>query len=92
MKNKNLTLNLKKEYFNDIKNGIKKEEYRIVKPYWEKRLVNVDYDKIIIKMGYPKSTEIDKIMEFSWNGFTKKQITHKEFGEESVWVFAIKLG
>lgn len=88
---KTLTLNLKKEYFNDIKNGIKKEEYRIVKPYWEKRLVNVHYDKIVIKMGYPKSTEIEKIMEFSWNGFTRKQITHKEFGEDSVWVFAIRL-
>lgn len=88
---KSLTLNLKKEYFNDIKNGLKKEEYRVVKPYWEKRLLNADYDKIVIKMGYPKSTESDKILEFSWNGFTKKQITHKEFGEEPVWVFAIIL-
>lgn len=88
---KSLVLNLKKEYFNDIKNGIKKEEYREVKPYWEKRLVGKSYDKIIIKMGYPKATEKEKIIEFSWNGFEKKQITHKEFGNNPIWVFAIIL-
>lgn len=33
-----LTLNLNKEYFNEIKSGIKKEEYREVKDYWTKRL------------------------------------------------------
>lgn len=86
-----LTLNLKKEYFEDIKNGLKKEEYRIVKPYWEKRLIGKNYDKVIVKMGYPKNDEVDKILEFTWSGFIKKEITHREFGSDPVWVFAIKL-
>jgi len=88
---KSLTLNLKQEYFDDIRKGVKKEEYREVKPYWEKRLINKEYEKVIIKMGYPKSTEINKIIEFPWRGFVKKQITHKQFGEDPVWVFAIIL-
>lgn len=35
-----LHLNLKKKWFDLIDKGIKKEEYREIKPYWEKRLVD----------------------------------------------------
>lgn len=35
-----LTFNLKKEWFEKIKNGEKTHEYREVKPYWEKRFCN----------------------------------------------------
>ena len=35
-----LTFNLKKEWFEKIKSGEKTHEYREVKPYWTKRLVN----------------------------------------------------
>lgn len=37
MKNKTLHLNLKKKWFDMILSGEKKEEYREIKPYWEKR-------------------------------------------------------
>ena len=33
-----LRLTLKKEWFDMIASGVKKEEYREVKPYWENRL------------------------------------------------------
>lgn len=33
-----LTFNLKKQWFDKIKSGEKTHEYRVVKPYWEKRL------------------------------------------------------
>ena len=33
-----LTFNLKREWFDKIKSGEKTHEYRVVKPYWEKRL------------------------------------------------------
>lgn len=42
---KTLTLSLKKQWFDMIKSGEKKEEYRELKPFWEKRLV--DYKAII---------------------------------------------
>lgn len=43
-KNKTLILHLKKKWFDMIKAGIKKAEYREIKPYYEKRLI--DYDGI----------------------------------------------
>lgn len=36
-----LPLTLKREYFNQILCGTKKEEYREVKPYWVKRLCGI---------------------------------------------------
>ena len=35
-----LTLPIKKKWFDMIKTGEKKEEYREIKPYWTKRLSN----------------------------------------------------
>ena len=35
---KTLHLNLKAKWYDMIKSGIKKEEYREIKPFWEKRL------------------------------------------------------
>lgn len=86
-----LTLNLKREYFEQIKSGIKTEEYRLCTPYWSKRLEGKTFDKIIIKLGYPKNDEIEKIIEFPWKGYKKRKITHKHFGSNPVKVYAIKL-
>ena len=41
---KTLTLSLKLKWFDMIKAGVKKEEYREIKPFWEKRLL--DYKAI----------------------------------------------
>ena len=45
-----LYLPLKSEWYNLIESGIKKEEYREIKPYWMKRLlevINTDYTEYI---------------------------------------------
>jgi hypothetical protein len=64
MEEKILYLSLKKEWFDLIKAGVKREEYREMKPYWEKRLV--DYDvvglnetKIMDVFKYEPKTEED---------------------------------
>ena len=88
---KTLTLNLKREYFEQIKSGIKTEEYRLCTPYWSKRLENKNYDKVVIKLGYPKNSEIEKILEFKYSGYEIKTINHKHFGNDPVKVYAIKL-
>ena len=85
-----LTLNLNKEYFDEILSGNKKEEYREVKEYWTKRLKQ-KYDRIVIKCGYPKLEDISKEIWFEWNGFVKKKINHKHFGSKKVEVYAIDL-
>lgn len=49
---KYLHLTLKKNWFDLILSGEKKEEYREIKPYWEKRLIGKTYDKVIFRNGY----------------------------------------
>ena len=49
-----LHLTLKKQWFDMIASGEKKEEYREMKPYWHKRLLNKTNDKIIFRNGDSK--------------------------------------
>lgn len=54
--NRILYLTLKRKWFKMILEGIKKEEYREIKPYWTKRLKNFlkenPFDYIIFRNGY----------------------------------------
>jgi hypothetical protein len=52
-----LTLVLKKEWFDKIKNGEKNIEYREVKPFWNKRL-NKKFKTIKFKNGYRKDAPV----------------------------------
>ncbi len=49
-----LTLSLKAEYFTAIRDGSKPEEFRLVTPYWQKRLEGRSYDVIELTLGYPQ--------------------------------------
>lgn len=49
-----LHLTLKKKWFDLIKSGIKREEYREIKPYWSRRL-NKHYDRIRFRNGYSRN-------------------------------------
>ena len=86
---KNLQLALKGEYFDEIKNGTKIFEFREVNEYWSKRLINKQYDKLIITRGYPAKDDFSKKLEFDYNGYELQVITHKHFGNTPTDVFAI---
>jgi hypothetical protein len=88
---KTLHLNLNGCYFDQIKSGEKKYEYRLYTDYWVKRLTNNDYDKILIKRGYPRSDDKERIIERPWRGFEIDVIQHVLFGEKPVTVFAIRV-
>lgn len=48
-------LTLKKKWFDMIASGEKLEEYREIKPYWEKRLkIGHHYDAVSFRNGYSK--------------------------------------
>jgi len=47
-----LNLTLKKQCFDQVKNGQKKVEYREYKPYWNIRLENKKYTHIKFRNGY----------------------------------------
>jgi hypothetical protein len=48
-----LYLTLKKQWFHMVAIGAKREEYREIKPYWDKRL-NKHYDAVEFRNGYAK--------------------------------------
>ncbi len=84
-----LHLNLKGEYFDQIKSGEKLYEYRLTTEYWEKRLENREYKNIYIKRGYPKKDDKKNIITRPWKGFLKTHLKHEHFGDELVNVYAI---
>ena len=85
----NLHLTLKKNWFYLILSGEKKEEYREIKPYWEKRLIGKKYDRIIFRNGYGDNVP--------WFAIELKGITQgtrkSEWGaEEGKLYFVLSLG
>lgn len=86
----NLTIAVNGKYFDQIKAGTKTEEYRLCTLYWKKRMERY-YDRLILTRGYPKKTDIEKRMEFKWQGSVIKTITHPHFGTQPVAVYAIPL-
>lgn len=59
-----LVLSLKQEWFDLIKAGIKKEEYRELKPYWQKRLKFHYFDSLVFTLGYPKLEDTERRLVF----------------------------
>lgn len=51
-----LHLTLKKRWYDMIASGEKKEEYRVIKPYWDLRLMPRKYDAIQFSNGYKKNS------------------------------------
>ena len=86
-----LVLHLKKEYFEEIKNGKKRFEYRLKTPYWHKRLVGKQYDSIRLLCGYPKVGEKDKEIVRRFKGYRPMIIKHPHFGKKPVHVYAIEV-
>jgi len=96
-----LHLTLKKKWFDMIASGEKFEEYREMKPYWEKRLCNMakidvgnsiavfkKYDLICFKNGYAKDAPT---MYVNCKGISVGWGEQK-WGAESRLYYIIKLG
>ena len=88
-----LTLSLKREYFEAIRDGSKVEEFRLCTPYWQQRLKSPFgyYDQIVLTLGYPPRDDESRRLVRPWAGFTIKTITHPHFSPDPVEVFAIRV-
>lgn len=86
-----LTLSLKREYFDAIRDGSKTEEFRLVTPYWRKRLEGKAFDDIVLTLGYPARYDWTRRLLRPWRGYEIKTITHPHFGPDPVQVFAIRV-
>lgn len=84
-----LHIPLKREYFDQIRAGIKPEEYRLCNAYWEKRLKDRAYDNIVLTMGYPKKDDQSRRLVLPYRGYKVKSILHPHFGNDLVMVYAI---
>lgn len=84
-----LHLHVKTEYFDAVKRGEKKFEYRLGNDYWTKRLEMRDYEGIVYYNAYKPGT--DNRIEIPWRGVEPQTITHKHFGPDPVFVYAIRL-
>lgn len=84
-----LHLPLKGIYFDQIKSGEKKLEYREATPFWDKRLLDRKYDQIVLTKGYPKKGDPERTIRRPWQGCYKKFIRHQHFGDRIVEVYAI---
>ena len=85
----NLHLHVKTEYFNAIKSGEKKKEYRLANEYWWKRLIGREYDGIVIYNAYRPGA--DNRIHMPYFGWVLETITHQHFGPNPVRVFAIQM-
>jgi len=84
-----LHLPLKGVYFDAIRSGEKTEEYRLVTPFWAKRLEGREFDRIELSRGYPLRDDRERRLARPWRGFRKTVITHPHFGPDPVAVYAI---
>jgi hypothetical protein len=84
-----LTVTIKKHWFDMIKSGEKKEEYRDIKPYWTERLEGKNYDYIVFKNGYSDNAPSIKV---ECKGIEKKNANPDWCGGDSSFYYAIKLG
>jgi hypothetical protein len=87
-----LILPVKRIYFEQMREGTKSDEFRLVTPYWTKRLVGRSYDRVIVTLGYPKADDAERRLVRPWRGFKRQTITHEHFGPQPVEVFAIHVG
>lgn len=89
-----LHLTLKKKWFDMIASGEKKEEYREIKPYWQKRLRPFITDEttpkvIVFKNGYQKDAPMMKVeLRGISTGLAKPEWSNNWQG----YVYIIRLG
>lgn len=91
MTKKILKLPVKRKYFEQIKAGSKKHEYRLQTEYWMKRIVGQVFDEVHITLGYPKKGDPERTIVRPWKGFTWQTVLHEHFGNEPAEVYAIRV-
>lgn len=80
---KTLTLPLKRKWFDLIKSGVKKEEYRELKDFYHKRFgKGRKFDELVFTLGYPKGGDTDRVLVFK-NPKIRIGAGNEEWGAES---------
>lgn len=99
----NLQLSLKTKWFEMTKAGIKTEDYREINEYWITRLQRVNgmqfpdnqckmFKYNIMTLGYPKSTDIERIIKLEHKGIEIRTGNPEWGAEPGKFYFVIKHG
>jgi len=83
-----LNLTLKKQWFDMILSGEKTEEYREIKEYWNKRLLENSFDGILFSNGY--GANVPKIL-IELKGI-QIGLGNKQWGAPDEKVYILSLG
>jgi hypothetical protein len=83
-----LHLTLKKQWFDMIASRQKKEEYREIKPYWDKRLCGKNYTHILFRNGYSKNAR-SMLVECLW---CQQGLGMTQWGAPEKDVYILRLG
>jgi hypothetical protein len=101
-----LTLPLKTKWFEMTKAGIKTEDYRELTPFWKSRLTDQKknwarpieqwkfkkFDLNIMTLGYPKSTDTERVLKFEHAGIEIRTGNPEWGAEPGKLYFVIKHG
>ena len=86
-----LTLRLKGGWWQQIREGSKKEELRLASPRYIRQLLDREYDEIHLWLGYPPATDTSKLMRFAWRGAQRMTRQHPFWGPDPVDMISIDL-
>lgn len=84
-----LRLNLKRKWWEQIRDGVKTVELRRCTDFWRKRLIGREYDEIHLCLGYPKKGDESRTLKRRWRCVARETIVHEEFGYDPVDVYVI---
>ena len=88
-----MILIVKREWFQLIAYGDKLEEYREVKPYWEKRLSRRPTSKVVFRLGYNKGAPmVEREIESVRKGFANPLWCTPEWLGKEVFIISLKEG
>jgi hypothetical protein len=84
-----LHLHLRFKYFDEVKSGVKRLEYRLSEK-WMHKLDQGRYTHIRLYRGYQPVSE-DTVLDFEYKGYVLQALKHEHFGPAFVLVCAIRL-
>ncbi len=84
-----LRLNLKRKWWQQIRDGKKHCEMRRVTPYWKKRIGGKCFDVVELCDGYPKRGDKSRVLSRRWTLTAKETVVHEAFGGDPVEVYVI---
>lgn len=84
-----LRLNLKRKWWEKIRDGSKTVELRRATEYWQTRLIGRSYDEIHLCLGYPRRGDESRTLKRKWRCVAKEMVQSDEFGPEPVEAYVI---